>query len=150
MRNFGYVLDGRLAGLAHPMADGDPDQTLAELHDEGIRALVSLDEAGVDPESVRAHGLAHLHLPIADFEPPTVEQGRAFVAFVSEHLAAGEPVAAHCAAGIGRTGTMLAAYLISTGMGVQEAIDTVRRRRPYSIESDSQVAFLHEFAAQAD
>ena len=147
LRNFGYLLDGRLAGLAHPGFGGHLDAALQELRGRGITALVSLDEAGISPEVARAHGLEHRHLPVSDFEPPTLGQADAFVAFVDDQLARGGQVAAHCQAGIGRTGTMLAAYLIAHGQSVDAATTEVRRRRSFSVESDSQLRFLEAYAA---
>ena len=50
-----------------------------------------------------------------------------------------QAVAVHCARGMGRTGTMLACYLVkTTGCTAEEAIDTVRQKRPGSIETPEQ------------
>ncbi|MFY9913568.1 MAG: dual specificity protein phosphatase family protein [Nocardioidaceae bacterium] len=146
LRNFGFVIDNQLAGLAHPGFSGDLDGALAELRAEGITALVSLDEGGIAGEVARAQDLAYLHLPIDDFGAPTLRQADRFVSFVEEQLASGGQVAAHCQAGIGRTGTMLAAYLIAQGASVEEAVTQVKRRRAQSVESDSQLAFLNQYA----
>ncbi len=148
--NFGYVIDGWLAGLAHPDSERDAAAVLDELHDRGIRILVSLDEVGLDPALVQAHGLQHRHIPVTDFEPPSLEQAREFAKLVSTSLEAGEPVAAHCQGGIGRTGTLIASYLISQGMTPDEASELVRAKRPSSIETDSQREFLREFAEYVD
>ncbi len=147
LRNFGFVIDNQLAGLAHPGFSGDLDGALAELRAEGITGLVSLDEGGIAGEVAQAHDLAYLHLPIDDFGAPTLRQADRFVSFVEEQLASGGQVAAHCQAGIGRTGTMLAAYLIAQGASVEEAVTQVKRRRAQSVESDRQLAFLNEYAA---
>ena len=146
LRNFGYVIDGKLAGLAHPGYGGGLDAALDSLRSRGITGLVSLDEVGVAADAASEHGLAHRHIPINDFEPPTLAQADAFVWFVDDQLEQGGQVAAHCQAGIGRTGTMLAAYFIAHGSSVDEAIDAVRRRRPHSVESDSQRTFLQDYA----
>jgi atypical dual specificity phosphatase len=146
LRNFGYVLDGQLAGLAHPGRGGGLDETLIALRDLGITALVSLDEAGISSDVVRRQGLDHLHLPVPDFEPPTIKQAERFTDYVDEQVARGGQVAVHCGAGIGRTGTMLSAYLIATGMSSADAINLVRQRRRGSVESTTQLAFLQEFA----
>jgi protein tyrosine phosphatase (PTP) superfamily phosphohydrolase (DUF442 family) len=146
LHNFGYVLDGKLAGMAHPGYGGGLGLALDELRAQGFTAVVSLDEAGLSPEVVQQHGLAHRHIPVPDFHPPTQGQADAFVAFVTEQLEQGGQVVAHCQAGIGRTGTMLAAYLISTGMTADEAIAATRRRNPHSVESDDQREFLEQYA----
>jgi atypical dual specificity phosphatase len=146
LRNFGYVIDGKLAGLAHPGYGGGLDAALDALRSRGITGLVSLDEVGIAADIAHEHGLAHRHIPINDFEPPTLAQADAFVSFVDDQLEQGGQVAAHCQAGIGRTGTMLAAYVIAHGSSVDEAIDAVRRRRPHSVESDGQRRFLQDYA----
>ncbi|HDM92833.1 MAG TPA: hypothetical protein ENG69_05520 [Candidatus Korarchaeota archaeon] len=51
----------------------------------------------------------------------------------------GRPVAAHCLAGRGRSGTFVAAYLVfSRGMTANAAIERVRKMRPGAIESYEQ------------
>jgi protein-tyrosine phosphatase len=49
-------------------------------------------------------------------------------------------------AGYGRTGTVLAAYLVAKGAEPEEAIDRVRRARPGSIETVEQEHAVHLFA----
>ena len=79
-----------------------------------------------------------LHLPVADMTPPDVEQVERFVAFVDRVTARGQAVGVHCLAGLGRTGTMVACYLVSRGMSAEQAIERVRQRRPGSIQTELQ------------
>lgn len=145
--NFSYIIDGQLAGSARPGLWGSVDQDLGEARASGIRAVVSLTERGLGAEAAARHGLAYLHLPVPDFHPPTLRQIESFVRFTGEQLEKGDgAVLVHCQAGMGRTGTMLAAYLVSTGMGANEAIETIRDLRPGSVETYSQEAIVHEWA----
>ena len=54
-------------------------------------------------------------------------------------------LAVHCAAGLGRTGVVLACYFIDKGLTAANAIARVRRLRPGSIETEEQEKAIEEF-----
>lgn len=144
--NFSFVIPGKLAGCARPGGWGDPRSDFTGLTRMGIGALVTLTEDRLDPAAVRDFGFRYLHLPIPDFCPPTPAQIGEYVGFVDACLADGLAVATHCGAGMGRTGTLLACYLVHGGMKPAEAIRTVRNLRPGSIETPDQeqcVSYYH-------
>lgn len=143
--NFGFVIDNELAGLAHPDSFGDVESALDELKNQGIGALVSLDENGVSPDLLAERGLAYIHIPVEDFTPPDMDQAAQFVDFTRQQRDNQKVVAVHCRGGYGRTGTLIACYLISQGKSAQDAIELVRRRRPGSIETAGQENFLKNF-----
>lgn len=140
LRNFGWVLSGRLAGMAYPQADA-PEALRAC----GIRAVLSLTERAPTP-SLSDAGFAWHHEPVYDFAAPTAEALARAVAFCRRHLDRGEPVVVHCMAGIGRTGTVLAAVLVSLGTSAPAAIAEVRRLREGSLETSEQEAAVHAYA----
>ena len=143
--NFCFVIDNEIAGLAHPDSFGDVMGALEDLHNRGIGAVVSLDENGVPASMVEENGMQYIHIPIPDFQPPEIAQAREFVDFVKQRKAESKPVAVHCRGGYGRTGTLIACYLISQGKTAEEAIDIVRKKRPGSIETAGQENFLKQF-----
>jgi atypical dual specificity phosphatase len=142
--NFGFLIDGELAGMACPGRFADLREDLTYLRRQGVGAIVSLTEYPLDVRAIEAYGFQYLHLPIPDYHPPTVEQVLDFLRFMERQRGAGATVV-HCAAGQGRTGTVLACALVDRGMSAEEAIRTVRRLRPPSIDTDSQEAFVYTF-----
>ena len=60
-------------------------------------------------------------------------------------LAKGEVLAVHCLAGIGRTGTVLAAWLVREGLTATEALRRVRLIDHQYVQSAEQEAFLQAY-----
>ena len=61
-----------------------------------------------------------------------------YIRLKCDSVSAGRPVGVSCGAGLGRTGTILACYLVSQCFSAEEAINKVRVRRPGSIETREQ------------
>lgn len=124
------------------------DDELPVLLSAGVRAVVSLLNIPSDKPVYESAGFQFFCLPIADGEAPQAKQAVEFVQFVDINRKVQRPVAVHCEAGLGRTGTMLAVYLISKGESARSAIERVRAVERAAIETMHQVQFLEEFEQQ--
>lgn len=142
---FSWIVPGELAAMPVPGRDRALDEDAEFLEQEGIRVLVSLTEKPPDGDTLAAHAIEQEHLPIQDYAPPSLDQMATFVALVEEEVARGNPVGVHCTAGLGRSGTMAAAYLVSTGVSADDAITTIRKLRPGSIETSEQEDAVRRF-----
>jgi atypical dual specificity phosphatase len=139
---FSWIDKPLLAAMARPE---DP-QELEWLRSQGIQILVSLTEEAPRRDWINNAGLLGFYVPVADMEAPTQEQLEACISTIERAKASNMGVAVHCTAGLGRTGTVVAAYLVHTGMKAEDAIARVRELRPGSIETDAQYASVIEFA----
>jgi atypical dual specificity phosphatase len=143
--NFSWLIEGKLAGHATPWS-GD---NLVWLKEKDIRALVRMAEkAKVNASTlqVEAFGLLDCYEPVGDFDAPTQTQIDKMVCFISKSLSENLPVGVSCGAGLGRTGTILACYLVSIGLDAEAAMLKVRSKRPYSIETNKQEEAVKAYA----
>jgi len=140
---FTWVDPPHVAALAFPDADD-----LAWLRRHGVDLLVSLTEDPPPRRYVNDAGLMGVHIPVPDLSAPSARQLELAVATLTRAKTTGLGVAVHCAAGKGRTGTVLAAYWVSEGMAAADAIRKVRDLRPGSVETADQERAVTEYAAQ--
>lgn len=157
-----FWLDDLLAGCSRPGGRAplpldprvpDPsvlDRDLAWLRAQGIRAVLSLTETPLPPDALARHDLVSLHLPVPDLTPPTPEQLDHALAFIDRQRIAGRPVVVHCLMGQGRTGTVLAAYLIRAGATPEAALATLRARCPGAVGARVQEQALQAYYRRRD
>ncbi len=112
------------------------------LLDLGIKADIDLEEerqeqiSGVD---------TYLWLPVKDHEAPTQEQLDTGVSVIDRLVKNQKKIYIHCKNGHGRSPTLLAAYFISQGMEVNEAIEKIRSKRPEIHIREVQIEALKSF-----
>ena len=138
-RNFSWLEKSTLAGSSRPETEAE----LLMAKNEGIRAIVSLTRTPLNPEIITRLGLVYLHEPISS-APPS-EQLKKIIQFIMKQKTLSNAVLVHCTEGMGRTGTILAAYLVHHGSYADDAIRMVREKRPGSIQTLEQENTIREF-----
>ena len=145
-RGFHWIVPGKLAGCPAPGVVSPLDYDLGLLAKTGITKLITLTETDLNQSALRKHNLSNLHLPIFDREAPSVGQTHMLLVRMQKAIDAGEVLAVHCKAGLGRTGTILAAWLIREGgLSADDAINRIRNIEPGYIQSVEQEEFLQEY-----
>ena len=145
--NFSWVIPQKLAGSGLPSSY---DQ-LTWLATNNIKILVTireipLPEIWVKKVNSQNYELENYFLKTDDYNAPTVDEIHKVIGYIEKNIEANKPVLVHCAAGKGRTGTVLAAYLIKKeGLTPFEAVKKLRLMRPGSVQSKQQSIALEHY-----
>ena len=138
--NFSWLIPEKLAGSAIPTSFEEIKWVL----DEGVKSIVTIREEPLDDDWIK--NVNYLHVMSIDMGVPEFDDLTFAVDFIHRRLDDKEPVMVHCLAGLGRTGTILASYLVKyENMSADEAIEKVREIRPGSIQSYPQEEIIFRF-----
>ena len=138
--NFSWIIEEKLAGSAIPTSKEEIDW----IKQEGVKSIVTIREEPLEDEWIK--DVNYLHVHSNDMGVPEFDDLVSSVDFIHERLVNNEPVMVHCLAGLGRTGTILACYLIKhEKMSSDDAITKIRKQRPGSIQSYSQEEIIFRF-----
>ena len=139
--NFSWIIEGKLAGSAIPTSIDEVEWAI----DQGVKSIVTIREDPLDTDYTNNVNYFHVHSN--DMGVPEFDDLGKTVEFIHDRIVNDEPVMVHCLAGLGRTGTILACYLIKyKKMSAVDAIQKVREERPGSIQSFSQEEIIFQFA----
>jgi hypothetical protein len=134
---FVWIEKGRLAGSGYPASRGQ----LEWLSGQGITVILTLTENPLPGDWLEGLPLKTEHIPMKDHGVPDVAALEKAVAFLQGQLKAERVVLVHCLAGEGRTGCVLAAYLVrEKKVGAEEAIRTLRKIKPLFVEWSQEMA----------
>jgi atypical dual specificity phosphatase len=145
-KGFIWIVDGVLAGCPMPGVSSPISYDLGLIASIGVTYLITLTEEDLDQEELEVSGLRNLHLPIYDRETPSLNQMHMLLFKMQKLIDDGEVLAVHCLAGIGRTGTVLAAWMIKEGgITADESIKRLRLINSSFVQTKMQEDFLVDF-----
>jgi protein-tyrosine phosphatase len=111
-----------------------------------IDAILNLCAECYDLHEIeRAAGFEVLWLPIADENAPELDMAQMALAWMDSILAQGKKVLVHCRFGIGRTGTLVVAWLLKQGYTRDDALEMLSHT-PAEPKSRQQWDFLNAYS----
>jgi predicted protein tyrosine phosphatase len=108
------------------------------LRAEGVRACVDMKQEGADPWTFEAF----LWLPTVDHDAPSLAHLQMGISFLRQCARGRLPVFVHCMAGVGRSSTLVLAYLLAgpyRDAGARAALEFLLSRRPVVNPNPAQV-----------
>ena len=137
-----WIIPGKLLALSDPQRRPESFSRLKEyLRKSGVKGVVRLNRISYDACCFTTDGFSHNDLYFKDGGIPSEEIVEKFMMVVDNCDGA---VAVHCYAGLGRTGTLIACYLIRHyQFSAAEAVGWLRICRPGSVTTRQ-----HEFLVQ--
>jgi len=141
---FVWVEAEKLAASGYPASRSQVEWLVKS----GIHSILTLTVDPLPSEFTEGFDVVGSHIPLQDHQPPSVEAMSEAVEFIEGQMGAGRTVLVHCLAGEGRTGCVLAAYLVKTkGIGADEAMSEIRKLKPQFVERRQEPA-VREFATR--
>ncbi len=136
---FVWIEEGRLAASGYPASRTQ----LEWLSRQGINSILTLTERPLPDEWVKGLPFTIEHVTMKDHWVPDAATLDKTASYVQREVKRGRTVLVHCLAGEGRTGCVLAAYLIKErGISADEAMKTLRKIKPAFIEWSQEKAIV--------
>ena len=138
--NFSWLIESSLAGSGIPTTFDE----FTWICDQGVKSIVTMTEEPLPQNWIKE--INYLHVPTVDMTAPDLDSIDSAVDFINEQIKTEQPVMVHCAAGLGRAGTILACYFMKyKKLSADAAIQKIRDERPGSIQSEVQEIAIHMY-----
>jgi protein-tyrosine phosphatase len=149
---------GRLAVASRPRGGDWLEDEISGWRKAGLDVVVSLLEKGeaaqfeLDQEGVVAEskGVRFISFPIPDRGvPASTQEALSLFSDIATALEEGKNVAVHCRQGIGRSGLIAAGALLTSGMGVDKALEVVGSARGAAVpETSEQLQWIRHLPSE--
>ena len=132
----------RIAAGPAPHSRADIDAIVSQ----GIEAVLNLCAECYDLHEIEAaSGLSVHWLPVEDEGAPEIDMAKEALDWLDSILSQNKKVLVHCRFGIGRTGTLLAAWLLKQGYTLENALEMLSHT-PSEPKSRQQWDFLNAYS----
>lgn len=141
---FGYTPELKYSHVAPNIYLGGkyPRKAYEIFEDWGVTGIISMRTHESPPAPV---GISLLRLPTKDWSAPAIRDFKKGVEFINHHVRQGGSVYIHCQLGEGRGPSMAAAYLVTKGFSVDEAVTQLAKYRPFVKPNEKQLKRLAEW-----
>jgi protein-tyrosine phosphatase len=149
---------GKLAVASRPRGGDWLEDEIKGWRKAGLDVVVSLleeDEAaqfelGHEGDVAESKGVRFISFPIPDRGvPASTRKALSLLSDIAAALEAGKSVAVHCRQGIGRSGLIAVGALLTSGMGVDRALEVVGAARGETIpETPAQLQWIKHLPSE--
>jgi protein-tyrosine phosphatase len=149
---------GRLAVATRPRGGDWLEDEVSGWRKAGLEVVVSLleeneaaqFELGHEGAVAESRGVRFISFPIPDRGvPASTREALSLFSTIAAALEEGKNVAVHCRQGIGRSGLIAAGVLLTSGMGVDKALEVVSAARGEAVpETPAQLQWIKHLPSE--
>ena len=149
---------GKLAVAGRPRGGDWLEDEIGGWREAGLDVVISLlepDEAAQfelahEGDAAEKKGVRFVSFPIPDRGvPASTKEALSLFSRVASALEEGKSIAVHCRQGIGRSGLIAAGLLLTSGMGVDRALEVVSAARGEAVpETPAQLQWIKHLPSE--
>ena len=143
------MFDYKLRWITKEIAVGAAPSSNAALNTikrSGVEVILNLCvECGNLHEVERAAGFIVYWLPVSDAHTPELDELDAALEWLNGHVESGKRALVHCRFGVGRSGSIIAAYLLKRGFSLEHVLEKMKQT-PATPTSRNQRKLILEYA----